>query len=183
MTSSSTTLASDQVFEMLSSQRRRMVLYYLRKHEATASITDLAEQIAAWENEVEIDELTSQQRKRVYVSLYQTHLRKLAETDLVDYDVDAGTVRLTEHATEIDTFLTPTQRSSYPSKRHYIGGVLVGGTAMILGMLATTVLETSLLVWLAGGLIVGYLAMIIVEYWHFREERTDIPLELVPHDR
>lgn len=184
MTASNTTsLASDQVFEILSSQRRRMVLYYLRDHDGTATMNELAEQIAAWENDVDIEALTSQQRKRVYVSLYQTHLSKLADADLIDYDVDEGDVRLTDQSTEIDAFLKPKRRSSYPWKRHYIGVVLMGGVAMILGMLATTILGTALLVWLAGGLLVGYVATVAVEYWHYREEQAEMPVELVPRDR
>jgi hypothetical protein len=54
-TSDTTPLASDQVFETLSSQRRRMVLYYLRNHDGTATINELAEQIDAWENEIEVE--------------------------------------------------------------------------------------------------------------------------------
>jgi len=184
MTASNTTsLASDEVFEILSSQRRRMVLYYLRTHDEAATVNELAEQIAAWENEIDIEELTSQQRKRVYVSLYQTHLPKLAETNIVDYDVDEGSVRLTEQAGEIDGFLKPKDSSSYPQKRHYIGIILVGGIAMILGVLGTSILGTGLLVWLAGGLIVGYLVTVAVEFWHHREEQDEIPVELVPRDR
>jgi DNA-binding transcriptional ArsR family regulator len=182
-TSNTTSLASDQVFEILSSQRRRMVLYYLRKHDGTATMNELAEQIAAWENDVDIEELTSQQRKRVYVSLYQTHLSKLAETNLVDYDVDEGNVRLTDQASEIDAFLAPKHRSNYPWKRHYVGFMLVGGLAVVLAILATPVLGMGLLLWLAGGLIVGYLATVAVEYWHYREEQAEIPGELVPRDR
>lgn len=160
-----------------------MVLYYLRTHDETATVNELAEQIAAWENEIDVDELSSQQRKRVYVSLYQTHLPKLAETNIVDYDVDEGTVRLTDQAGEIDAFLKPKARSGYPQKRHYIGIILVAGVAMILGILGTSILGTGLLLWLAGGLIVGYLATIAVEYWHYREKQDEMPAELVPRDR
>lgn len=181
--SDSAALNSDQTFEILSSQRRRMVLYYLRKHDGSATMSELADQIAAWENDTEIDELTSQQRKRVYVSLYQTHLPKLADTDLVDYDADKGDVRLTDRATEMDAFLSPTQSSEYSWRRHYLGLLLVGGVLMALGVVATPILGQPVLLLLVGGILIGYMATVAVEYWYHRKQQSEVPTELVPDNR
>lgn len=159
-----------------------MVLYYLRRNDGGATMNGLAEQIAAWENEIEIEELTSQQRKRVYVSLYQTHLPRLAETGMVDYDVDEGTVRLTDQATDMDAFLTPKGTSTYPWRRHYLALLLVGGAVVALGVFAAPFVGSTLLLWLAGGLIAGYVVTAGVEYWHHRKQREEIPAELVPDD-
>ena len=92
----------DTVFEILSNRRRRLVLYYLREHGGMATMNELSENIAALENDVPVADLTSQQRKRVYVSLYQTHLTKLEETGMIEYDRDEGEVRLTDRADEVD---------------------------------------------------------------------------------
>jgi DNA-binding transcriptional ArsR family regulator len=181
--SGSTSLAPDEVFEILSSQRRRMVLYYLRQHEDPATVNELAEQIAAWENDVEIEELTSQQRKRVYVSLYQTHLPKLAETRIVDYDVDDGEVRLTDQAEDVDVFLSSESTRSYPWRRHYIALLLLGGTLLGLGLFATPVLGSSLVLWLAGGVVVGYLVTVAIEYRYYRKQEAEIPEELAPREK
>ena len=175
-------LDPDQVFEILSSRRRRRVLYYLRKHGDTATMNDLAEQVAAWENDVDIDELTSQQRKRVYVSLYQTHLPKLADTGLVDYEVDDGIVTLTDRAAEIDNFLSATPSSSYSWKRHYLVLLIGGAAAIVAGVLATPVVGVGLLLWVAGGLFTGYLTTVLVEYWHYRNQLDQIPAELKPQE-
>ena len=67
-------------------------------------LTDLAEELAAWENDTTVEELSSQARKRVYVSLYQTHAPKLQEAGLITYDADTGEVALREDAPEIEPF-------------------------------------------------------------------------------
>jgi len=160
-----------------------MVLYYLRRHDDSATVNELAEQIAAWENDVEIDELTSQQRKRVYVSLYQTHLPKLAETEIVDYDVDGGEVRLTDQANDVDVFLGSDTGQTYPWRRHYLALVLLGGTLLALGLFATPVLGSSLVLWLAGGVVVGYLVTVAIEYRHYRKQQSEVPEELAPREK
>jgi len=82
--SASEELSQDLVFDILSNTRRRMVLYYLREYGAPASVQEIAERIAALENEIPPEELSRQQRKRVYVSLYQTHLPKLNEAGIIE---------------------------------------------------------------------------------------------------
>lgn len=160
-----------------------MVLYYLRQHGGSATMSDLADQIAAWENDAEVDELTSQQRKRVYVSLYQTHLPKLANTDLIDYDAEEGDVRLTDRATDMDAFLSPKQTSDYSWRRHYIGFLLLGGALMLLGVIATPILGQTVLLMLVGGILIGYVATVAVEYWYHRKQQSEVPVELAPEDR
>lgn len=82
----------DDAFHLLSNARRRAVLRYLLESEEAAELGTLAEHVAALENGCETDELSSDDRKRVYISLYQGHMPKLAKHDLVDYDQARGTV-------------------------------------------------------------------------------------------
>jgi len=103
-----TELSRDRVFDILSSPRRRYVLYFLRTEESPIQLTDLAEHVAAWENDTTVEELSSQQRKRVYVSLYQTHLPKLAEAGLVEYDDESGEVAVAGRTSAIDPYLGDT---------------------------------------------------------------------------
>lgn len=86
-------LSKDAIFSLLSVERRRRVLTYLADHGDETTLNDLAEHIAAVENNTEIYLLSSQQRKRVYISLYQDHLPKLADADVIDYDQSRGTVK------------------------------------------------------------------------------------------
>lgn len=89
-------IGMDRIFDILGNQRRRYVLAYLSTTEGTVTMDDLAEQIAAWECGKEIARITSQERKRVYVGLYQCHLPKMADASAISYDKHRGTVETGE---------------------------------------------------------------------------------------
>lgn len=84
---------ADDIFHLLQNSRRRDVLAYLEETEQT-TLRELAEHIAARENGLSVAELRSDQRKRVYISLYQMHLPKLTAHGVIDYDKSRGTVAL-----------------------------------------------------------------------------------------
>ena len=88
----------DVVFEILRASRRREVLRYLDAHGGEATIGAIAEYIAADENDVDRKDVTSAQRKRAYVGLYQAHLPKMADLDVVHWDKDRGFVELRDSA-------------------------------------------------------------------------------------
>ncbi|WP_247728445.1 DUF7344 domain-containing protein [Halovivax limisalsi] len=91
-------LSKDVIFELLKNRRRREVLQYLLEAEETVTLGELAEQIAAWENDTTVAALNSDQRKRVYVALYQTHLPKMDDAGIIDYDQDRGLIELADNA-------------------------------------------------------------------------------------
>lgn len=62
----------------------------------------MAEHIAALENDIEVSELSSRQRKSVYVALYQ-YLPKLDRYGVIEYDKQRGTVELRD-TTALDPF-------------------------------------------------------------------------------
>jgi len=106
MATTESELSQDVVLDILSSSRRRYVLYRLRDAEGAVELTELAEQVAAWENDTDPDQITEQERKRVYVSLYQTHIPRLDEVGIVAYDKESGQIELAEEATHIDDYLS-----------------------------------------------------------------------------
>lgn len=91
-------LSKDVIFELLKNRRRREVLAYLLEADETVTLGELAEQIAAWENDTSVNALNSDQRKRVYVALYQTHLPKMDDAGIVEYDQDRGLISLADNA-------------------------------------------------------------------------------------
>ncbi|MFC6725706.1 hypothetical protein ACFQE1_15285, partial [Halobium palmae] len=98
-------IEKDDLFHVLQNQRRRRVLNYLRTAEGSVDMRDLAEQVAAWENEKEATAITSEERQRAYIALYQSHLPKLDGMGVVEYDQDRGTVERTALADEFDPYL------------------------------------------------------------------------------
>jgi hypothetical protein len=80
----------------LNNFRRRQVILLTADATEMPTVSDLAEQIAATENDCPTDQLTAQQRKRVYISLIQTHLKKLDRAGVIHYHEPAKAVAPTE---------------------------------------------------------------------------------------
>ncbi|WP_312908289.1 DUF7344 domain-containing protein [Natronosalvus caseinilyticus] len=81
----------------MSSDRRRWAIEHLADQppDDVVTVSDLAEAVAARENDCTVNELSSKQRERVYISLCQQHMTILEET-IVDYDHDRKTITPTE---------------------------------------------------------------------------------------
>jgi hypothetical protein len=93
------TLEPAEIHDVLRNDRRRMVLERLWSNGGTEAVRDLAEEIAAAES----GERPPPQnvRQSVYISLHQTHLPKLDELDIAEYDADDKQVHLDERASEL----------------------------------------------------------------------------------
>jgi len=94
-------LSIDETFEILKNNRRRLVLEYLHENEETVKLNTLADRVTATENDTDVSSITSAERKRVYVGLYQFHLPKMADMGVIDYDQDRGDVALTERGRQL----------------------------------------------------------------------------------
>jgi hypothetical protein len=122
-------LPLDQVFEILKNRRRRLVLHYLDDNGGDSSLSDLAEHIAAIENDTTVKAISSTQRKRVYVGLYQCHLPKMDDMNIIDFDQNRGTVVLASNAEQVKSYLgEPDERSWY---QIYLGLTLAGGASFV----------------------------------------------------
>lgn len=98
-------LPVDEIFHILQNERRRMVLEYLQETDSSVRMRDVAEQVAAWENDTTVEELTSDQRQRVYIPLYQSHLPKLDKAGIIDYQQNRGVVERRPLARQLDYYL------------------------------------------------------------------------------
>lgn len=100
-------LTPAQLFDVLGSQRRRTLIRALDKDfDGEAPVPDLAEYVAAVENRHDDpDAVSREERKRVYVSLHQTHVPALVEMGVVRYRDDDGAVVSTAMVAELRRFL------------------------------------------------------------------------------
>lgn len=115
-------LSQDMLFSLLSNPRRRFVLQYLNRTTNPVTLQDLATEVAAWENETDPESLTDKQQKRLYVSLYQTHIPKLEEAGIIEYDSDSGEITLTDQAGDLNKHLNgDVEESRRPWERYYLG--------------------------------------------------------------
>lgn len=125
-------LSTEDVYQVLSNRRRRYAIHYLKQVDDQVDVSTLAEQVAAWENDKPISELDSQERKRVYISLYQSHLPTLQKRGLVAYDEDRGTVELTEPIANADVYLEVVAGQNVPWSYFYLGLSLVSALLLAL---------------------------------------------------
>lgn len=85
-------ISLDELFTLLSSSRRRHVVELLDEQGGEAMFRELTDAVARRETG---EPVRYDQRKRVYVSLRQSHLPRLADAGVVEYDRDRGTIRAT----------------------------------------------------------------------------------------
>ena len=129
-------LDRDAIFDVLSNARRRYAIEYLKGHDPGDEIelSDLVDYIAACENDISIPEVDYKQRKRVYSSLRQTHLPKLNECDLIEYDRDRGTIALSDAVSEVQMHLEYVPENDIPWCYHYLGlAATLGGVVALVG--------------------------------------------------
>lgn len=92
------------VFDILRNERRRRVLKYLDEQGGNTTLGDVSERLAAIENDKPKSQITSQERKRLYVGLYQCHLPRMNDAGAIDFNSDRGIIEATEH---MPSFLEP----------------------------------------------------------------------------
>jgi DNA-binding transcriptional ArsR family regulator len=145
------TASLDVTFDVLRNRRRRLVLRRLRSAEGPTDIGDLAEHVAGVENGIDPAKLNSQQRKRVYISLYQSHLPKLDEAGAVRFDQDRGTISLAEEADSFYRYLDepaeePAETDPSPATRYQVAVALAAAVGYGAATAAGSVVAASLVV-------------------------------------
>jgi hypothetical protein len=90
----STGLTAEEIFDVLRNRRRRLTIHFLREHSTPVDLRELAEQLAAWENDIQADEVTYDQRRNVQTALKQTHLPLMEASRVVEFYEDPGLVSM-----------------------------------------------------------------------------------------
>jgi len=117
MTEESTTgfgpevLESNHVFSGLAHPRRRYLLYALQQ-DTSWTLEDLIVQIAAWESEAADTQPPDDLVEAVHISLYHTHIPKLVDDDVVEFDETSGRVTTGPNAEQAMGILENTGRST-----------------------------------------------------------------------
>ena len=171
MSTGDTGLTQDVLFDILSSARRRYVLHVLNT-KGEMELTELAEHVAARENDIEVEELTKQQRKRVYVSLYQTHVPKLRDAGLVAYDEDGQVVSLRSNANDLARYLDDEQER-FPWQYVYLGIALVGLVVVGLSAAAVPPFDVVSQTLIAFVLVIGLLLTAVAHAAAWVSDRGD----------
>lgn len=89
----SSSLDLDSAFTALGHPRRIHLIHALVNGTGGATLPELSTEIASREFEKPIEEVTTGERKRIHLSLYHSHLPKLADLDVIEYDDREDVVR------------------------------------------------------------------------------------------
>jgi hypothetical protein len=82
------TLECDTAFEILKNERRRLLLCLLARCDSPITLRTATKSIIEETRNEPDEEVTEAEYRSLYVSLYQNHVPKLVEADLVEFDDD-----------------------------------------------------------------------------------------------
>ncbi|MDZ7688774.1 MAG: hypothetical protein U5J64_08655 [Halobacteriales archaeon] len=137
------------VFEILSSERRRLAIQFLRDSDDNIEVNDIAEYIA--EHETGESPPPKDARKTVYVSLHQTHLPKMDDLNIVSYDTDTKEVSLDESFRDVAVYMEVVPRSGLQISwsEYYLALSLIGLATMFAHMTGAPVISSVGIDWWA----------------------------------
>jgi len=138
-------LPLDAVFEILKNERRRRTLWYLKEHDQPVTLSDLAEHIAALENDTTVARLNSKERKRAYVGLYQCHLPKMDELGAIEFNRSRGLIEMGNCSEQLFKYLE-TDEPGRNWAGYYLGLAGISGSLLALGILFTGITSTAVTV-------------------------------------
>ncbi|WP_136718397.1 DUF7344 domain-containing protein [Halorientalis salina] len=155
------TLTDDTFYELLGNERRRACLERLVESGTEWSVSDLSRAVAADIT----DSSTSPEEiyDSVYISLCQNHLPKLDEVDLIEYDLEAKTVRPGPGLPAIANRLPTSQPAATPESARMtivaissLTVVLAGAAAVLSSNVARYPLAVMLVVHLSTIFLLGF---------------------------
>lgn len=164
-------LSREVIFELLRNQRRRYILHYLKQQEEQVPLQELVEQVAAWENDVPVTDVSSKEHQRVYVALVQTHLPRMESADVITYEENRGTVELSDVAADFDFYLDIVPKGDIAWGEYYLWIASFAGALLLLvwvDMPPFTALPDLFWTFFVAG-VLGLAA--VGHYWYHRRTR------------
>lgn len=141
------------------------------------TLSDLAEQVAAWEHEKSVDEVTSSERKRTYTSLQQTHLPAMEEAGIIEWDDD---IELRPAAERLKVYMDIVPEESVSWGVYYLWLSLIGGVVLAFAWFDLVPVPAPDILW-AGLVVASFAVSAAVHVYRNRQTRlgrTERPPEL-----
>ena len=174
--------AKEDIFELLANRRRRFAVHLLKREQRPLQIGEMAERIAAWENEVDVEAVTCEQRKRVYTGLQQLHLPKLDESGIAVYNDRAGCIEPTDALYEFDIYVEALDDTNMLWSQYYLSLSAFG--LIMLAVVSLNVWPTTVLPEIAWAvfIVVTLGVSALLHHRLMKRQRlgfSDMPPELV----
>lgn len=173
-------ISQDEVFTLLSNRRRRYTLHACKHQTGPVELGPLAKQIAAWEHDKALKEVTSSERQRVYTALQQRHLPAMDDAGVIEFD--RSLITLTDSARELDVYMDVVPRNTIPWAEYYFGVSVISVTLLAAAWAGVYPPIVSELVW---GVLIAMIFLLssIVHVWSNKSMRlgtAEKPPELEP---
>lgn len=155
-TTAGSELAATDIHDVLSNERRQLILEFLREAGGRLSARELSERIA----EVETGESPPPRniRQSAYVSLHQTHLPKLDELGIVDYDQSSKEVRLNDRAKQVSVYMETVPKYGLSYAEYYLAVSAIGLLLVIAAEVGVPVVSSVGTTTLAGAVFLLVMA-------------------------
>jgi|APHM01.1.fsa_nt_gi hypothetical protein len=162
-------IAEGTTYEVLSNERRRYVVYLLKQDGGRIAIGEMAEQVAAWEYDISVQQVMGDQRKRVYTALQQTHLPMMDDAGLIVFNKDRGIVTPEPAVQKIEVYQESADEETTSWSEYYlglssVGALLVTGSAA--GLPPLNGISMSLL----AAILLAVFLVSSVRHWHVHRD-------------
>ena len=170
-------LTRDDLFEMLSNERRRCALYYLQQQDGPVELKDVVDYVTAWQYDSHLSEIDTSERMCVYSALHQAHLPKLDEAGLIDYDSESRLIESRDELEYARLYLEYDPGNDISWSTTYVGLVGIGlvlGLANYLALAPFEWLTGSMLFWLLLALFVVASLAHTVHEWRNKHAMSEL---------
>ena len=150
-------ISDADVFEILSNRRRRFALHAIKRREEPIELSELSEQIAAWEMDTEPEQISYEDRRGVYMTLKTTHIPMMDERGVVEFEQQTKTVRSTDLLSKLDVYVEALRKDEIQWSTYYIGlaaiclSVVIAVAADVPGAAALDPLDVGVITVVAFG--------------------------------
>lgn len=139
----STDLSRGEIFDLLSNERRRGVVHHLKRN-GTMPLEELVDAVASWEGDTS--------RASVYTGLVQTHLPRLVESGVVEFDADERVVHPTDRLDSVTVYLEYSPNNDIPWAEYYLGFGAVSAALVTVVGLDIPPFDGVAMPWVAAGI-------------------------------
>lgn len=130
-TTGDVSLPEGEIFELLANRRRRFAIHALKRADGPMDVADLSTRVTAWERGVDPETIGYDDRRNVHTVLTRTHLPKLDERGVVEYDDEAKVVEPTPVLDDLDVYIEVLRGREIPWSLYYLGlAALVGAVTL-----------------------------------------------------
>ncbi|MDR5671568.1 putative trancriptional regulator, ArsR family [Halalkaliarchaeum sp. AArc-CO] len=158
-----TDLPESQIHAILSNPRRTRALRHLYLAGGSITVNELSHLIA--EHETGESPPPKNVRESVYISLHQTHLPKLHDLEVVEYDRETKEIHLKQNARNVDLYMEVVTRHGITWSEFYQGLGILSLLTILASLLSVPGLSAIDPLLLTSGFLALFAVVTLYQLW------------------